>query len=190
MCLRAFVATLLLVQVSATWPSARDGIEPSAHPEIKYVRCIPGMGTAFKVGPHTLLSVAHVTSLGGCMIDGKPITVVGTSGDFAILSTGETASRWLTVDCSGFVAGRKYVAIGFARGVPTLTELDMTGTGIVWQKFYRLTGMFNVIPGMSGGPIIDAKTGKVVGTVNVHNFERGDSGSVELKETSVCSPRS
>ena len=181
---RAFAAALFLLASNTAAPLT--GIDPAEHPEVKYVRCIPGMGTAFKVGPNTLVSVAHVTILGGCVIDEKPIKVLKSEGDFSILSTEEKSDRWLRIDCSGFVAGRRYVAIGFARGRPTLTLLDMEGTGIIWKGFYRLNGMFNVIPGMSGGPILDAETGAVVGTVNVYNFERGDSGSTELKSTSLC----
>jgi hypothetical protein len=46
--------------------------------------------------------------------------------------------------------------------------------------------MIPVIPGMSGGPIVDAETGRVVGTVNKENFEAGLSWSVQLKDTPIC----
>ena len=39
---------------------------------------------------------------------------------------------------------------------------------------------------MSGGPVIDEETGKVVGLINVFQEPEGISGSVELKNTSVC----
>jgi hypothetical protein len=39
---------------------------------------------------------------------------------------------------------------------------------------------------MSGGPVLDAETGKVVGTINVYDEPSGMSGSVPLSETPVC----
>jgi hypothetical protein len=185
--------SLALVSVPAipqsVWehPAATEtGIDPSVHPEVVAVRCIPGTGSAFSVGPHILISVAHVTGLGGCAIQGKPITVLQTSGDFTILSSAAPAGKWLTVDCGGFVRGKKYIAIGFARGLPVQTTVDIEDMGYVVDGFERLWGVFTVIPGQSGGPIIDPETGKVVGTVNVYNPQKGDSGSIPLRDTPVC----
>jgi hypothetical protein len=127
-----------------------------------------------------------VTSAGGCSINGEPITVLDTRGDFAILRVPTQSKSWLRIDCNGFVAGHSYTAIGFARALDTQTTVDIVSTGDRIGGFARLRGVFNVIPGQSGGPIVDPETGKVVGTVNVYNAERGDSGSTELRGTSVC----
>ena len=124
------------------------------------------------------------------MIDGKPINVIEQSGDFTILSSDDTADKWLTIDCGGFVKGHMYVAEGFARGLTSLTTVDILATGETLNGFDRLWGVFTVIPGQSGGPIVDESTGKVVGTVNVYNAERGDSGSIALKDTPVCKSKS
>lgn len=164
---------------------ARLGIDSTANPEVVQVVCLGGYGTAFRVGPSLFLSVAHVTKVGGCAIGGKLITTHGTQGDFATVSNG-TEGPWLQVDCAGFVKGREYIAIGHARGLRTQVEIEMVATGKTSGGFAELWSVFTVVPGQSGGPIIDAETRKVVGTINVFSPLEGLSGSVELKGTSVC----
>jgi hypothetical protein len=39
---------------------------------------------------------------------------------------------------------------------------------------------------MSGGAVLDADTGAVVGTVNAANWEDGTSFSIPLSDTPVC----
>lgn len=145
------------------------------------------MGTAFRISPHLLLSVKHVTNFPNCLVDGRKVKVVYTSPsqDFSILSD-DRVGPFLRVDCGGFVTGGHYIAIGHARGLDQLTSIDLIATGITRGGFYALRGVFTVIPGQSGGAILDAETGKVVGTINVYDMPSGLSGSVELKDTSVC----
>jgi len=186
--LRSLLALSLVALSPPSWhPSAtQEGIAPWEHPEVVKVQCDEGSGTAFRVGPTNLLSVNHVTSLHGCTINGAPFKVVQKQGDFTILSSDQKADRWLHIDCGGFVAGKIYEAEGFARGLDTLTTVDATATGEKLGGFARLVGVFTWTPGQSGGPVIDLTTGNVVGTVNVYNAERGDSGSVPLSTTPVC----
>lgn len=180
--IRVILALTLLADVSAT----QSGIAPWQHPEVVKVDCREGSGTAFSVGPTVMLSVAHVTSLHQCLINGRPFKVIGTHGDFSILQLPTAETRWLALDCGGFVAGHRYTAIGYAHGLDTQTTVDIEATGESIGGFARLTGVFNAIPGQSGGPVVDADTGKVVGTVNVYNAQAGDTGSTELRGTSVC----
>jgi hypothetical protein len=184
----ALVALLTIGASAPTFAPAntQSGIPAEEHPEVVRVDCLTGAGTAFRVGPNTLLSVNHVTSLGGCFIGGKPFTVKLHEGDFSILTMDQPASEWLKIDCGGFVANRRYEAIGYARGLDTLTEVDIHATGASADGFAILQGVFNVIPGQSGGPIVDPDTNKVVGTVNTFDAEDGLSGSVPLKDTPVC----
>lgn len=144
-------------------------------------------GTAFRIGPHLLLSVKHVTSLPHCTIDGTPIHILYTSAkaDFSILFD-DRAGKWLKVDCNGFVAGRKYIAIGHPRAVDQIVAVPMTATGDTEDGEALLVGVFTAQPGHSGGAIIDAQTGDVVGTINTGDWEDGITGSVELKGTSIC----
>jgi hypothetical protein len=162
------------------------GIDPSANPEIVQVDCDKGMGTAFKIGPRLLISVAHVTGMTGCKIAGSPINVIRSEGDFSILRSDTVADRWLTIDCGGFKRGHLYEGRGYARGLPTLTSVDVTDTGQSLGGFEKLWGVFTVVPGQSGGALIDLDTNKVVGTINVFDAVRGLSGSVSLSTTSVC----
>lgn len=162
-----------------------SGINPSARPEVVRVICEEGRGSAFYVGPRTLVSVAHVTTNTDCRINGRSFTVIAQKNDFSVLRVAEPVDRWLKVDCGGFVPGKTYEAWGFARGLPTLTSVDSEANGRKWG-LSRLWGVFHVVPGQSGGPFIIPGTDRAVGTVNVYNHERGDSGSVALRETSLC----
>jgi hypothetical protein len=186
MILRSLIAfSLLAVPQSAAPESA-----PVADPVPKVV-CLHkdgySAGTAFRVGPNLLVSVNHVTSSGNCQIDGRAIHIFYASAkaDFSILSD-DRAGKWLKVDCNGFVAGRKYLAIGHARAMDELTVVPMIATGQSDDGMAILGSVFEAQPGQSGGPIVDAETLAVVGTVNAADWENGLTYSVELKGTSIC----
>jgi hypothetical protein len=176
-----------VAQPTVAEPAATmTGIDPSENPEVVRVICLTGMGSAFWVGPHILLSVAHVTNLGLCAIDGNLIKVIETKGDFAVIYSDRPAARWFRVDCGGFKLRHKYTAIGYARGLPVQTSVDVTATGDVLSGFAKLWGVFTVIPGQSGGPMIDPDTRRPVGMVNVFDALAGLSGSVPLRDTPIC----
>lgn len=177
---------LSMVMIPALPAATATDIPPIAHPEIVKVDCAVGSGTAFRVGPTTLLSVNHVTALGGCAIDGEPIRVVESVGDFSILASLHRAERWLRIDCSGFAKDRSYVAIGYARGLPFQTSVETVATGNKINGIALLWGVFTFVPGQSGGPVIDPITNRVVGTVNSYNAQSGISGSTPLSDTPVC----
>jgi hypothetical protein len=157
------------------------------HSAIVKVDCLQGMGTAFRIGRHLLLSVKHVTSMSMCSIDGEQVRVIysGEKQDFSMLEM-QSEGQTLGIDCGGFVRGRRYLATGFARGLDETTTVELEGTGKTDGRLSVLKGTYTVIPGMSGGPIIDAETGKVVGTTNTYDYPDGLSGSVELRSTPVC----
>lgn len=180
---RVLGASLSLVLAPA---ATQTGISPSAHPEIMRVDCMSGKGTAFYVSENIMVSVAHVTDGAACYIGNKPFKVLSTENDFSVLRPAAPSKKWLRIDCEGFVPGNKYVAVGHARGLVTLTEVDLTATTRLAGGQTVLEGMWTVIPGQSGGPILDAETGKVVGTVNRYNMPTGESASVELRGTSLC----
>lgn len=179
-------ALALLATIPAFAATNETGLAPWQHPEVVRVDCAFGRGSAFYVGPTTLLSVAHVTTMLGCTINGKPFTVLRSKGDFSIISVAEPSTNWLRIDCGGFVAGKLYEAIGYARGLDTQTTVELEATGKIDGQLSRLDGVFTVIPGQSGGPIRDELTGRVIGTVNTYDAENGLSGSVALKDTPVC----
>lgn len=176
------IALALLPVASNT----RTDISPLEHPAIQRVDCMAGKGTAFYVSEHIMVSVDHVTGGAACYIGNKPFKVLSISGDFSVVRPAARSPKWLRIDCNGFVPGRKYLAIGHARGLPTLTEVELTATAETIMGLHILEGVFTVVPGQSGGPVVDAITGRVVGTVNRFNALSGESASVELKSTSVC----
>ena len=186
MLLRAVTCAALLCVPT---PASVATVEPTGIPTIPNLRvtCLVGMGTAFRIGPKLAISAAHVTSLPVCAIEGKLITAkaAGKDQDFSVIPL-ETEGPYLRIDCNGFVKGRRYIARGYARNAPHETSIELVAAGRKWAGFDVLEGMFTVIPGMSGGPIYDAETGKVVGINNVYNYQIGHSGSVPLSETSVC----
>lgn len=188
MLLRAFAAALLMLVPA---PAAPDALpKPQASPIVQVICPMPGglsMGTAFRVGPKLLLSVNHVTKYPGCTIEGRPIKVLYTSAklDFSIITDGQVGP-YLHVDCGGFVKGYDYQATGYARGAPFRTTVTITATGILQSDTEILVGIYTVIPGQSGGPVIDEGSGYVVGTINWYNMEDGISGSTELRETPIC----
>lgn len=164
--------------------STSAGLEPETG--IVRVDCADSAGTAFRVGPNLYISVAHVTSGKGCTINSEPVKVTYTHGDFTSFVSGDSSDKWLAIDCGGFVPKHHYIAIGYARDLDTLTSVDLTATGLNQGGEAILLGVFVVIPGMSGGPIVDAGTGSVVGTVNAYNQEVGASFSTPLKGTRLC----
>jgi hypothetical protein len=180
----ALLACLSPLIVSASTPDFRAIISPSL--AVVKIECGDWMGSGFRIDQHTIVSVNHVVKNHECSIGGWPVRITHSAAhqDFAIIEG--NAGPALPVDCGGFVAGRKYLAIGFARDVDPPTTIELTGTGAMDNGEAVLSGMLAVIPGMSGGAIISADTHKVVGTVNSENFEAGLSWSVPLKGTVVC----
>lgn len=179
-------AFLLALAWLAATSATESNIAPWQHPEVVRVDCLLGRGSAFRVGPNMLLSVAHVTSMPLCNIGGKPFTVIEKRGDFTVLQVADTSRSWLKIDCGGYVKGHRYQAIGYARGLDTQTTIDLIATGEKDGQMSQLEGVFTVIPGQSGGPIIDEDTGEAVGTTNTFEPEQGLSGSVALSDTPVC----
>jgi hypothetical protein len=187
---KALVALAAPFVLSATHPlpaNTQEGIPAAARPEIVRVQCFMSSGTAFYVGPRTLLSAAHVTDDAPCTAGGKRFEIVRQEGDFNVLAVAEPVTQWLRIDCGGYSPGRKYTAWGYARGLHTLTSVDTEAKVNKLFGFSRLWGVFNVIPGQSGGPFTPVDDPqRVVGIVNVYNAAIGDSGSTALKDTFVC----
>jgi hypothetical protein len=180
-----------MASVLALQPSPAVPLTIALQVPIPLVLCQNGnslsAGTAFRIGPHLLLSVKHVTNIKNCAIDGEPIHVIYTSSkaDFSMLSD-DRIGGFLKVDCGGFVAGHRYVAVGHARAMDELTVVPMIATGKYEDGLSVLVGVFEVQPGQSGGAVIDLDTMKVVGTINAADWEEGLSFSTELSGTPVC----
>ena len=165
---------------------------PLTHPHIKQVICDRVKGSAFKVGPNKYLTVNHVSENTGCKIEGKPIFVTynDPKGDFAILSIYDPEPGGIEISCDGFKDGGLYNAIGYARGAPQSVSILLRATKMPnLPSFLRGWSMFMgveyVIPGMSGGAILDEQ-GRAVGMVNAYFAPFGLSWSRSLKDTALC----
>jgi hypothetical protein len=160
-----------------------------AYPLVHKISCDEGSGTAFRVGGNHWLSVAHVTSMTGCAIDGHLVSVTEQDGenDFARLDTDNPVPNGFKVSCEGFIPGRWYFAIGHAKGLQIQTLLAVYAT---YAKAYDgkrvLIGEYNFIPGMSGGPVMN-EAGEVVGVINAYLPGTPISLSREIRDTSLCS---
>jgi hypothetical protein len=165
---------------------------PMTHPYVKQVNCDKVRGTAFKVAANKYLSVNHVTQNTGCKIEGKPVFVTYNDphGDFSIISIYDPEPGGIEISCDGFQDGGVYEAIGFARGDPQSVAILLRATKVPnlpsllrgWSMFM---GVEYVIPGMSGGAILDPQ-GRAVGMVNAYFAPFGLSWSRSLKDTALC----
>lgn len=190
-----FVKVLLAGALALALPKPDYGLAetPYTHPFVKQVRCDKVLGSAFKVAPNKYLSVNHVTENPGCKIDGKPafVTYNDPHGDFSIISIYDPEPGGIEISCEGFKDGGLYNAIGFARGAPQSVAILLRATKMPnlpsllrgWSMFM---GVEYVIPGMSGGVILDEQ-GRAVGLVNAYFAPFGLSWSRSLKDTALCS---
>ena len=138
------------------------------------------LGTAFWIGPRRLITAAHVTSHGRCAIGGTPLDVVREDGVLDVAELRSTAPHpFLPFRCTGFRAGRHYLAIGFIAG-RSRADLPWRATGRRDASGqHEFVGQAE--PGMSGGPVLDL-SGRAVGVVD----QRFPARSRALEETHLC----
>jgi hypothetical protein len=183
-----FLRPLLAALVAVSSPLASEPERPTAYfVNIGYVEqvwCTHSAGTAFIAGGHKI-SVAHVTNEEGCRIGNRPIVAHREKNDFSTIEQ-ILPVEGLKINCDGFKEGEQYWAIGYAQAFPVQRAIPLTGTGEMDHGEALLIGYPTVIPGMSGGPILDSQ-GRVVGTINMYSTAYPLSWSVQLKDTSVCS---
>jgi len=160
---------------------------------IPQVECDGGSGTAFHIGGGYYLTAQHVSSVGNCTVLGQGITVAyeDQEKDYAIFS-GPLIPYALNINCEGFKKGQHYRAYGYPQ--EGFVEMELVALGRYfkssmerpWQGQAFLQGY--LLPGMSGGPIVNFK-GEVVGIVNGHRRPSFvPSYSRELKDTTLCTP--
>ena len=178
---------LALVALAMPLASASQTPARNYYQQVHQVMCDRSRGTAVRISEDTYLSVHHVSVNKGCRINGEMIRVVEESPelDFSILHTSRTG-RGMKISCEGIRPGSWVFAVGYANGWPIqrmtmhLATPHKSNSG-----FVVLLGHDTVIPGMSGGPVLNAK-GEIVGMVNAYNRVFGMSFSRDLKDTSVC----
>ena len=179
----AFLAAMALT--SATKAPERLG-PTDLYPQVRQVACAGSLRTAFRIKGGKLVSVNHVTRAQACSIDGLPIGRVDADPDLDFSVIEAAGQNGFPISCEGYKPGQWYFAIGFAKGYRWQTMLMVLAT---FQKSANgqqiLIGVPTFIPGMSGGPVLNAK-GEVVGTVNAYNSIFGLSFSRPLSDTALC----
>jgi hypothetical protein len=183
------IALALLIPADAT--SSTQTSRWVFYPYVEQVVCDNSFGTAFRIGHNRLLSVDHVTSHTGCTVDNEPITVelADPELDFSIALSARPGPNIVKYSCAGIKAGEWVYAIGHAKGWPRQQMIALVSRG--WKHpdgMAILHGNGTVIPGMSGGPVINA-AGEVVATVNAYNPWINLSFVRELKDTPLCQPK-
>lgn len=191
-------ALALLAGVMFLVSAAPPEIDFAPVPMFTYVKAVRQLfcgrtrGTGFYTGAQALTSANHVTEGNNCGTDNEVIQTVYADAKLDFSSSRVTqAGEPLQVDCNGFKEGREYIGIGYAHGQEIQRVVVVSPNSLIsplyqWEDFTTLVGRERLIPGMSGGPVVDAETGKVVGIVRGYNGVPGISYARDVKDTPLC----
>lgn len=165
-----------LLCAAPTQPSGTYAHDEAA---IVLVNCIATTGSAFKVGPNSYATAAHVVDAPGCMVSGEPIKVThfDRERDYATF-IGPASPAVLRVSCEGFKGARLYLARGYPQGAFNIYA-PWWSVGISLAGFNIFQG--EAIPGMSGGVVMD-EWGRAVGVVS----KRWPPRAMALRNTGYC----
>jgi hypothetical protein len=160
------------------------------HPYVEKLTCGRASGTAFKISDGRWVSVDHVTSVGGCLLDGKPITVTHADpeGDFSTFTVDDDRRGGIEVSCGGFTDRQWYFGIGHGSGfhVPQMKSVRYSVLfTLLAGGNWGILEANRFVPGMSGGVVLD-QTGRAVGTVNAFGIYQRISFSRQLRDTIIC----
>jgi S1-C subfamily serine protease len=138
-------------------------------------------GTAFKVSETAYITAHHVVAGGQCSVGGQRVTITALDEkrDYAAF-VGPASPAIINASCAGFVPGKVYAARGYPGGGSYNIFAPWMATRATMSGF-RVFMASDSIPGMSGGPVLDAQ-GRAVGLVNM----RWPARSMPLQLTGYC----
>lgn len=155
---------------------------------IEQVICENSLGSAVRIADGSYVSALHVTSNIGCTVADKTLAMRSEVGalDYAAFGLDGKTRRGVPVNCDGLKPGEWAFAIGYARGQPKqqLVTLRYWGSRSP-ENFAVLHGRETVVPGMSGGAVLN-QAGELVALVNMYNPMLRLSFLRELKDTPLC----
>lgn len=176
---------------------------------VRHITCVDeqnnkSSGTGFMVGPTKMITAAHVVTDDVCWDTRSetPLTLkeYDDANDYAVMEADmgfHPQAQFMRVSCDGLKPKKIYDSIGFARGIALImthqkASKKKSPEGFVLSNGRDAVGLRlvfgDIIPGMSGGPIID-KDGVVV-AINSATDGRGIGLVRELKDTSICPKKS
>jgi hypothetical protein len=153
-------------------------------------------GTMWRYGQGQVVTAFHVWNAGKCGGDGQSFkqVFVDYDMDIAILGTQNANEASLQIDCSPMVKGDTFTAYGYTRA-DGLLKIQTTFTGKKltmkdgprWPGAAIMTGREQYIPGTSGGPVVNDRTGKVQGFIVGHeDVAGGYSYARMVADTPLC----
>lgn len=152
-------------------------------------------GSGVWIGKNLALTADHVVAHAiSCSIEGEKATIVREDGrlDYALISAYNQGGVIAPFSCGGVVTGRQYRATGYADGETYLRSgIWQALAGRVDDPEFVFNGLnrFNglVIGGMSGGPVTEESTGRVVAIVNASDdVVPHDVWGRSLADTPLC----
>ena len=164
---------------------------------IRRIMCSSYTGTGVVIGEGTMITAAHVIQPTDICVDQESgqigvVVYKDFSADVATVKFSKKLfSEKMEISCKGFKKGGRYFAIGYEHG-ESLVINRMVGSGVTEQvltveggNYPQMSMLFGrIIPGMSGGPIVDDK-GRMVGMNNATDSQmRGWSRS--MRDTKYC----
>lgn len=155
-------------------------------------------GTMFHYDANRYITAYHVAHGGICFDKATHTRLkaihLDVGNDFAIVESPVSLdNKYYKLSCAPFITGNTYHAIGCAGGESLLAQ-DLIAVDKYTNGFFIYQGsakvhlrqfIGNIIPGMSGGPVMDDKW-VVHGINNASWSEKNLSWSRELKDSTLC----
>jgi hypothetical protein len=194
--------------VASNVPSQAPVLSNPHYKGIRLVLCADWLtgdmwaGTMVHIGNRRYMSADHVAAIGAICFDKETGVQMKTvyndvSNDFALLDAPRNLDNVIfKFSCKPMITGQTYYSIGWAKGTtlrnipikPTwrYTDWNFTIEDKVSYHMRELKGI--IIPGMSGGPIVD-KNWIIYGINNATDEDMKLSWTRQIADTGLCNKK-